>query len=83
MDFGLYTIQFAQFIFQDEPKKVSVVGDLDVDGKDVVETVVLDYEGGRRAVLNIHANVKLWNNAVVVGTEGRALVSEFTKSVWF
>lgn len=76
LDIGIYTLQFAQFIFKDEPKKVTAVGDLNEDGVDEVDTVILEYDGGRRAVLNMHTKVKLWNKATVVGTKGRATVQE-------
>ncbi|KOB66089.1 Dimeric dihydrodiol dehydrogenase, partial [Operophtera brumata] len=56
-------IKFVEFIFKEEPKKVTALGELNADGVDLVDTVVLEYEGGRRAVLNINAKLKLWNNA--------------------
>lgn len=76
LDIGIYTLQFAQFIFKDEPKKVTAVGELNDDGVDVLETVVLEYEGGRRAVLNVDFSLKMWNNATVVGTKGRVTLQD-------
>lgn len=53
---------------------MTAIGELNADGVDLVETVVLEYEGGRRAVLNINGKIKLCNNATVVGTKGQATV---------
>lgn len=74
MDIGIYTLQFAQFIFKEVPRKVTALGELNEDGVDLVDTVVLEYEGERRAVLNINSKLKLWNKATVVGTKGYATV---------
>ncbi|XP_028158765.1 trans-1,2-dihydrobenzene-1,2-diol dehydrogenase-like [Ostrinia furnacalis] len=76
LDIGIYTLQFAQFIFKDEPKKVTAVGNLNELEVDIIDTVVLEYEGGRRAVINIDSTVKLWNKATVVGTKGRMTIED-------
>ncbi|XP_028167076.1 trans-1,2-dihydrobenzene-1,2-diol dehydrogenase-like isoform X3 [Ostrinia furnacalis] len=73
---GIYALQFAQFIFKDEPVKVTAVGNLNELGVDVTETVVLEYQGGRRAALNVDSTVKLWNKATVVGTKGRITLED-------
>lgn len=77
LDIGIYALQFAQYIFKEEPIKVSAIGDLNEEGVDLVDTVVLDYAGGKKAVLNVNAKIKLVNNATVYGTKGRATVSVF------
>ncbi|XP_068626729.1 trans-1,2-dihydrobenzene-1,2-diol dehydrogenase-like [Battus philenor] len=76
MDIGIYALQFAQYIFKDKPIKVTAVGELNEHGVDTMDTVILDYSGGRRAVLNIHARIKLTNNATVTGTKGQATVED-------
>ncbi|KAM3967831.1 trans-1,2-dihydrobenzene-1,2-diol dehydrogenase isoform 1-T2 [Aphomia sociella] len=77
MDIGIYALQFAQFIFKEEPIKVASVGEeLSKSGVDLVSTVILAYTGGRRAVLNIDSKRKLWNRATVYGTKGRATLEE-------
>ncbi|XP_059051166.1 trans-1,2-dihydrobenzene-1,2-diol dehydrogenase-like [Achroia grisella] len=77
MDIGIYVLQFAQYIFKDAPTKVTAVGEeLNEFGVDLVSTIVLEYTGGRRAVLNINAKRKLWNKATVYGTKGRATLEE-------
>ncbi|KAL0851002.1 hypothetical protein ABMA28_006895 [Loxostege sticticalis] len=70
MDIGLYTLQFAQFVYKEEPTKVTAVGNLSDQGVDTIETIILEYTGGRRAVLNVDSTVRLWNKATVVGTKG-------------
>lgn len=74
LDIGIYPLQFAQFIFKEEPIKVTAVGDLNSDGVDIVETVILEYPGNRRAVLNVNTKILLWNKATVYGTQGRITV---------
>ncbi|XP_047531255.1 trans-1,2-dihydrobenzene-1,2-diol dehydrogenase-like [Vanessa atalanta] len=76
LDIGIYALQFAQFIFKDEPIKTTAVGELNDDGVDLIDTIILEYEGGRRAVINLHTKAKLWNKATVVGSKGRATIEE-------
>ncbi|CAH2050629.1 unnamed protein product, partial [Iphiclides podalirius] len=76
LDIGIYTLQFAQFIFKEEPTKVTAIGELNEDGVDLVDTVVLDYAGGKKAVLNINSKVRLINNATVYGNKGRATIED-------
>ncbi|CAH0727456.1 unnamed protein product, partial [Brenthis ino] len=76
LDIGIYNLQFAQFVFKEEPIKVTAVGELNDEGVDLVDAVVLEYSGGRSAVLNVHSKVKLWNKATVYGTSGRATVED-------
>ncbi|KPI94996.1 Trans-1,2-dihydrobenzene-1,2-diol dehydrogenase [Papilio xuthus] len=76
LDIGIYTLQFAQFIFKEEPIKVTAIGDLNEDGVDLVDTVILDYKGGKKAVLIINTQVRLWNKATVYGTKGRATIED-------
>ncbi|KAL0851000.1 hypothetical protein ABMA28_006893 [Loxostege sticticalis] len=76
MDIGIYTLQFAQFVYKDEPTKVTAIGNLNEQGVDIIDTVVLEYTGGRRAVLNVDSTVRLWNKATVVGTKGRITVED-------
>ncbi|XP_045490782.1 trans-1,2-dihydrobenzene-1,2-diol dehydrogenase [Pieris rapae] len=76
LDIGVYTIQFAQYIFKDDPIKVTACGELNEEGVDEVSTIVLEYPGRRRAVLNINATLRLLNNANVYGTLGRATLED-------
>ncbi|CAH0766409.1 unnamed protein product [Diatraea saccharalis] len=76
LDIGIYVLQFAQFVYKTEPVKITATGILNENGVDIVDTVVLEYECGGRAVLNVDTRVKLWNKATVVGTKGRATIEE-------
>ncbi|KAI5643218.1 oxidoreductase family, NAD-binding rossmann fold domain-containing protein [Phthorimaea operculella] len=76
LDVGIYVLQFAQFVFKDEPIKVLATGGLNSDGVDVWESIILEYSGGRRAVLNTHSQLKMWNKATIVGTKGRITLED-------
>ncbi|XP_046963654.1 trans-1,2-dihydrobenzene-1,2-diol dehydrogenase-like [Vanessa cardui] len=76
LDIGIYALQFAQFVFREEPVKVMAVGEINNDGVDVVDTIILEYSDNRRAVLNVNAKIKLWNKATVYGTKGRVTVED-------
>lgn len=74
LDVGVYVLQLPQFIWKEEPTKVTAIGSLYYSGVDLTETIILEYEGGRRAVLNIHTQLELWNKATIYGTKGRVTV---------
>ncbi|XP_053612084.1 trans-1,2-dihydrobenzene-1,2-diol dehydrogenase-like [Plodia interpunctella] len=77
LDIGIYTLQLSQYVFKDEPVRVSVVGEsLNESGVDLMETIVLDYPGGRRAVLNVNVHMQLWNKATIYGTKGRLTIED-------
>ncbi|CAG9581594.1 unnamed protein product [Danaus chrysippus] len=63
-------------VFKDDPIKITAVGELNDDGVDSVETIILEYSEGRRAVLNNHTRVLLWNKATVVGDYGKRITLE-------
>lgn len=79
LDLGIYVLQLAQYIFKDEPIKVIASGEVNEEGVDLVDTIVLEYENDRRAVLNVNAKLRLWNKATVYGTKGRITVSLFSQ----
>ena len=49
-------------------------GNLNEDDVDYAATIVLEYEGGKRAVLNTHTQLQLYNEAAIYGTKGRIVV---------
>lgn len=67
-------LQLPQFIWKEEPKKVTTVGSLYDSGVDLTETIILEYEGGKRAVLNVHSQLEFWNKATIYGSKGRVTV---------
>ncbi|XP_075976972.1 trans-1,2-dihydrobenzene-1,2-diol dehydrogenase-like [Anticarsia gemmatalis] len=76
LDIGIYVLQIALFIFKEEPTKVTAVGTLNDQGVDISETIILEFEGGRRAVLNTHTQQQLRNQATVYGTKGRITLNQ-------
>lgn len=74
LNVGVYVLQLAQLIFKDEPTKVTSVGVVNENGVDVSEQIILEYDGGRRAVLNCDVTVKVDRTATVTGTKGRVMV---------
>lgn len=84
LDIGVYVLQLSQLIFKERPIKVDAVGNVNEDGVDYTETIILEYEGGKRAVLNTHTKLQLINQATVYGTKGRITVNfkRFLKCVF-
>lgn len=76
LDLGIYALQLAQFVFKDEPTNMTVIGVLNDDGVDIIDHMILEYSGGRRAILNVDITIKLWNKATITGTKGHATVKE-------
>ncbi|CAG4933725.1 unnamed protein product [Colias eurytheme] len=76
LDLGIYNLQFAQYIFKEEPIHIHALGELNAHGTDAACTAVLQYPGGKSAVLNITSKLRLWNKATVYGTKGRITVQD-------
>lgn len=76
LDLGIYALQLAQFVFKDEPTNMTVISVLNDDGVDIIDHMILEYSGGRRAILNVDITIKLWNKATITGTKGHATVNE-------
>ncbi|GBP94714.1 Trans-1,2-dihydrobenzene-1,2-diol dehydrogenase [Eumeta japonica] len=76
LDIGLYVLQFAQFVFKEEPIKVVSSGELNEEGMDLAATIILEYSGGRRAVLTANGRLQLDNRATVYGTKGRVTLKD-------
>jgi len=71
MDIGIYTVQFAQFVYNDE-KPISQLssGTLLEDGVDGDCDILLKYPGGRSASLSTSVLAYMDNKALVHGTKG-------------
>lgn len=52
-DLGCYTAETARYIFEEEPKRVMAVAELDANGVDIFATAVLDFGGGRHATFTV------------------------------
>lgn len=77
VDIGIYLLHLSQYVFKEEPLKVTAVGTLLDTGVDESETIVLQYSGGRKAVLNTNVKLWMWNKATIYGTKGRITVSTY------
>jgi hypothetical protein len=75
LDLGVYAIQFAQFVFRDEPVSVSAKGKLNENGVDVETEVELKYKNGGVARFKTSALEELSNKANVRGSENFMTVS--------
>ncbi|XP_021192482.3 trans-1,2-dihydrobenzene-1,2-diol dehydrogenase [Helicoverpa armigera] len=76
LDVGVYVLQLPQFVWKQDPKRITTVGSLYDSGVDLAETIILEYEGGKRAVLNIHTQQEFWNKATIYGTKGRVTLEQ-------
>jgi len=76
LDLGIYTIQAALLAFGDqEPSQIVAGGHLGEDGCDESVSATLTWPGGRTATLATHSKVELPNEAIVVGTKGKLVLS--------
>lgn len=75
MEFGVYLLQFVQFVFQQEPKSIKATAKLNDDGVDLTTTAELNYGGNKVATIKASALNMLTNAAKVVGTNGTMTVS--------
>jgi predicted dehydrogenase len=68
LDLGVYAVSFASMVFG-PPARVHAVGDFAFTGVDAQTSIVLQYEGGRQAVLAVTIEATLPNRAMISGTE--------------
>lgn len=78
MDLGVYGIQFACLIFNNEmPRTVQAAGCLNEEGVDQSVSTTFLYDGNRTATVVTHSLVDLQNEAYVIGTKGVIKVPNF------
>lgn len=75
LDLGVYTIQFAQFVFREEPVSIAAKGKVNVDGVDVATEVEMKYRNGGVARFKTSALETLSNKANVRGSKNWMTVS--------
>lgn len=67
---GVYTTQFVQWIFREEPKSIKATGKLNENGVDLEMAAELRYDNNRVARMRTSA-IETWENvAKIVGTKG-------------
>lgn len=78
LDLGVYTLQFASFIFDGEkPMSIKADGFLNDDGVDISMSAILKYNNNRTAILSTHSLANLPNEAVIIGTNGIIKIPNF------
>jgi predicted dehydrogenase len=70
LDLGIYPVSFASYVLG-TPDRVTAVSDPTTTGVDAQTSIVLQYAGGRHAVLTTTLGASTANVATIVGTEGR------------
>jgi predicted dehydrogenase len=70
LDLGIYPVSFASYVLG-TPERVTAVSDPTTTGVDAQTSIVLQYAGGRHAVLTTTLGAATANVATIVGTEGR------------
>lgn len=75
LDLGVYTIQFAQFVFKEEPVSITAKGKVNVDGVDVATEVEMKYRNGGVARFKTSALEELSNKANIRGSKNFMTVS--------
>lgn len=74
LDMGVYTIQFCQWVFGEEPTSIKANGKLNEDGVDVEFTAEFHYGASKIGRVKTSILQKLGNAAEIVGTKGRITV---------
>jgi len=78
LDLGVYTIQFASFVFDGEkPTSITAAGHLNEEGVDMSMSATLLYKNGRMATIMTNAMATLPNEGIIVGTKGIIRVPQF------
>lgn len=75
LDLGVYAIQFAQFVFRDEPTSIQAKGKVNENGVDVETEVEMKYKNGGVARFKTSALEELSNKANIRGTKNFMTVS--------
>nr|XP_056720001.1 trans-1,2-dihydrobenzene-1,2-diol dehydrogenase [Euleptes europaea] len=80
LDIGLYCVQWACMVFSGEkPESIVASGFLHETGVDKTGSIILNFSGGRQAVLNYTMVTQLPNQATISGTKG---IIEFPHFFW-
>lgn len=77
LDLGIYTLQFATYIFNGEKPTIKAAGHLNKEGVDESMSATLIYKNGRTATIATHCQVDLPNEAIIMGTKGMIKIPTF------
>lgn len=76
LDLGVYTTQFCQWIFREEPKSIKATGKLNEDGVDLEMSAELYYDNDKVAKMRTSATANYENVAKIIGTKGMMKVDK-------
>lgn len=74
LDVGVYTIQFCQMVFQQEPKSIKVTGEVNDEGVDVEVNAEVSYGDNKVAKMRTSSINTFKNGAKITGTKGTLMV---------
>jgi len=77
LDLGIYPISFSRMVFGKAPKRVNSQAYIGETGVDEQSSYLLEYEGGRAALLSSTCRMQMPMDATIVGTKGYIYVPEF------
>lgn len=77
LDVGIYPINFAQMIFQEDPQEISSSIVPSSTGVDEQSAYIFKYPSGSLAVMNSAVNVETQHNAWIYGSEGYIHMPDF------
>lgn len=71
---GVYTIQFCQWIFQEQPTMIKATGTLNDDGVDAEMSTKLFYSDNKVGTMNTSTVTTMGCTAKITGTKGEITV---------
>lgn len=77
LDLGVYTIQFCQWVFRNEPLSIRATGIVNYDGVDMDVEAEFNYGNSKTAKMRTSFLENLDNAARIVGTKGTMTVPDF------
>lgn len=77
LDAGIYPVAFASMILGPSPKQVFSTSHIGMTGVDEHFSILLDYGGGKSALLSGGVTVNMPNEAIIYGSEGYIRIPSF------
>jgi predicted dehydrogenase len=77
LDVGVYTIAFAEHIFEKDPTVINSFAEIGETGVDEQAAAILGYENGKMAILNFAVRTDTDRCAYIYGTEGYIKIPDF------
>lgn len=77
LDLGIYPLQLALFLFNENPEKIEAKGSLNEHGIDILMEATFHYKNGKFAKLKSSGLELLGNKAIIRGTKGSIELIDF------